>query len=104
MARIESSVTSDAWIPLNAMQGIQKLAADLAGAARGAFDQVERRLRGVEGLSVARREGRGTPPGRRTATLRAVTACRVAVVPEGLLDREALAALASQRRRASRDV
>jgi hypothetical protein len=29
MARIESSVTSVSWIPLNAMQGIQKLAADL---------------------------------------------------------------------------
>jgi CRP-like cAMP-binding protein len=29
MARIESSVTSVSWIPLDAMQGLQKLAADL---------------------------------------------------------------------------
>jgi CRP-like cAMP-binding protein len=63
------------------------------------FEAVERRLREVEGLSFARRKGRGAPPGRRTATLRAVTACRVAVVPEGLVDRDALAELAASRRR-----
>jgi CRP-like cAMP-binding protein len=64
------------------------------------FQQVETRLRDVEGLSFARRRGRDAPPGRRTATLRAVTACRVAVVPEGVLDREALAELAASRRQA----
>jgi CRP-like cAMP-binding protein len=63
------------------------------------FRQVERRLRGTEGLSFARRKGRGAPAGRRTATLRAVTSCRVAVVPEGVLDRESLAELAASRRR-----
>jgi CRP-like cAMP-binding protein len=63
------------------------------------FEAVERRLRGVAGLSFARRKGRGAPPGRRTATLRAVTSCRVAVVPEGLVDRDALAELAATRRR-----
>ena len=35
---------------------------------------------------------------RRGATLRAVTSCRVAVVPDGGLDREALAELAVSRR------
>jgi CRP-like cAMP-binding protein len=63
------------------------------------FRQVEQRLRALEGLSFARRKGRGAPAGRRTATLRAVTSCRVAVVPEGVLDREALAELAASRRR-----
>jgi CRP-like cAMP-binding protein len=62
------------------------------------FHQVEPRLRAVEGLSFTRRQGRETPAGRRTATLRAVTACRVAVVPEAQLDREALAELAEGRR------
>ena len=51
-----------------------------------------------EGLSFTRRQGREAPAGTRTATLRAVTACRVAVVPEALLDREALAELAAGRR------
>jgi CRP-like cAMP-binding protein len=62
------------------------------------FHQVEPRLRAVEGLSFTRRQGRETPAGKRTATLRAVTACRVAVVPEAQLDREALAELAEGRR------
>ncbi len=62
------------------------------------FHQVEPRLRAVEGLSFTRRQGRETAAGERTATLRAVTACRVAVVPEALLDREALAELAEARR------
>jgi hypothetical protein len=61
------------------------------------FRQLEPRLRAVEGLSFARRPGRGAPAGRRSATVRAVTACRVAVVPEGLLDRDALAELAERR-------
>jgi hypothetical protein len=51
----------------------------------------------IEGFSFVRRRARGGPAGRRTATLRAVTGCRVAVVPEGLLDREALAELAEGR-------
>jgi hypothetical protein len=38
------------------------------------------------------------PADRRTATLRAVTSCRVAVLPDGVLDREALAELAEGRR------
>jgi len=61
------------------------------------FRQIEPRLRAVEGLSFVRRPARGAPAGRRTATLRAVTGCRVAVVPEGLLDRDALAELAEGR-------
>jgi CRP-like cAMP-binding protein len=61
------------------------------------FRQIEPQLRGIEGLSFARRRAKGAPAGRRTATLRAVTGCRVAVVPEGLLDREALAELAEGR-------
>jgi CRP-like cAMP-binding protein len=61
------------------------------------FHQVEPRLRAVAGLSFTRHQGREAPAGKRTATLRAVTACRVAVVPEALLDREALAELAEGR-------
>jgi hypothetical protein len=61
------------------------------------FRQIEPRLRAVEGLSFVRRSAKGAPAGRRTATVRAVTGCRVAVVPEGLLDREALAELAESR-------
>jgi CRP-like cAMP-binding protein len=61
------------------------------------FRQLEPRLRAVEGLSFVRRRARDAPAGRRTATLRAVTGCRVAVVPEGLLDQEALAELAEDR-------
>jgi CRP-like cAMP-binding protein len=60
------------------------------------FRQIRPRLGIVEeGLSLERRPGR---PGRRTATLRALTSCRVAVVPDGGLDREALADLAERRR------
>jgi hypothetical protein len=61
------------------------------------FHQVEPRLRAVAWLSFTRHQGREAPAGERTATLRAVTACRVAVVPEALLDREALAELAEGR-------
>ena len=60
------------------------------------FHQIEPRLRAVAGLSFTH-QGRETPAGTRTATLRAVTACRVAVVPEALLDRDALAELAAGR-------
>jgi CRP-like cAMP-binding protein len=60
------------------------------------FRRIRPRLGIVEeGLSLERRPGR---PGRRRATLRALTSCRVAVVPDGVLDREALAALAERRR------
>jgi CRP-like cAMP-binding protein len=60
------------------------------------FRQVRPRFGMVEeGLSLQRRPGR---PGRRTATLRALTPCRVAVVPDRVLDREALAELAEGRR------
>jgi CRP-like cAMP-binding protein len=59
------------------------------------FRQVQPRLATVEGLICVRRPGW---VGRRTATLRAVTSCRVAVVPDGVLDREALAELADSRR------
>jgi CRP-like cAMP-binding protein len=59
------------------------------------FRHVRPRLGIVEeGLSLERRPGR---PGRRTATLRALTSCRIAVVPDGVLDREALADLAERR-------
>jgi Cyclic nucleotide-binding domain len=40
----------------------------------------------------------GLSDGRRTATLRAVTACRVAVVPKERLDRQALESVAASRR------
>jgi len=50
-----------------------------------------------------RRPGRDALAGRRTATLRALTPCRVAVVPEGLLDRDALAELAKGRQGADLD-
>ena len=60
------------------------------------FRQIWPRLGIIEeGLSLERHPGR---PGRRTATLRALTSCRVAVVPDGVLDREALADLAERRR------
>ena len=60
------------------------------------FRQVRSRLGIVEEeLSLQRRPGR---PGRRTATPRALTSCRVAVVPDGVLDREVLAELAEGRR------
>jgi CRP-like cAMP-binding protein len=58
------------------------------------FRQVQPRLATVEGLICVRHPGR---VGRRTATLRAVTSCRIAVVPDGVLDREALAELADSR-------
>jgi CRP-like cAMP-binding protein len=61
------------------------------------FQRVQPRLRSLPGLSFARRRRRGAPAGRRTATLRAVTPCRVAVAPEGLVDQEALAELAASR-------
>jgi CRP-like cAMP-binding protein len=67
------------------------------------FREVERQLRAVEGLVFTRRPGRDARAGRRTATLRAVTPCRVAVVPEALLDRDALAELAKGRRGADLD-
>jgi CRP-like cAMP-binding protein len=67
------------------------------------FRKVERQLRAVEGLVFTRRPGQDAPPGRRTATLRAVTPCRVAVVPEALLDRDVLAELAKGRRGADLD-
>jgi CRP-like cAMP-binding protein len=59
------------------------------------FRQVQPRLATVEGLICVRHPGL---VGRRTATLRAVTSCRVAVVPGSVLDREALAELAEGRR------
>jgi CRP-like cAMP-binding protein len=59
------------------------------------FLKVEPRLGEVAGLSLTRAPG---PAGRRTATLRAMTSCRVAVVPEGALDRAALVELAGGRR------
>ena len=61
------------------------------------FRKVERQLRAVEGLVFTRRPRRDAPLGRRTATLRAVTPCRVAVVPQALLDRDMLAELAKGR-------
>jgi CRP-like cAMP-binding protein len=61
------------------------------------FRKVERQLRAVEGLVFTRRPGRDARTGRRTATLRAVTLCRVAVVPQALLDRDVLAELAKGR-------
>jgi CRP-like cAMP-binding protein len=61
------------------------------------FREVERQLRAVEGLVFTRRPGRDARTGRRTATLRAVTPCRVAVVPQALLDRDVLAELAKGR-------
>jgi CRP-like cAMP-binding protein len=67
------------------------------------FRKVERQLRAVEGLMFTRRPGRDARAGRRTATLRAATPCRVAVVPEALLDRDALAELAKGRRGADLD-
>ena len=67
------------------------------------FRQVERQLRAAEGLVFTRRPGRDARAGRRTATVRAVTPCRVAVVPEGLLDRDVLAKLAKGRRGADLD-
>jgi CRP-like cAMP-binding protein len=67
------------------------------------FREVERQLRAVEGLVFTRRPGRDARAGRRTATLRAVTPCRVAVVPQAFLDRDVLAELAKGRRGADLD-
>jgi CRP-like cAMP-binding protein len=67
------------------------------------FRKVEPQLRAIEGLMFTRQPRQDAPPGRRTATLRAVTPCRVAVVPEALLDRDALAELAKGRRGADLD-
>jgi CRP-like cAMP-binding protein len=67
------------------------------------FRKVEPQLRAIEGLIFTRRPRQDAPPGRRTATLRAVTPCRVAVVPQALLDRDALAELAKGRRGADLD-
>jgi hypothetical protein len=61
------------------------------------FRQVKPRLgaMAMAGLRLTRYPGQ---VGQRTATLRALTSCRVAVVPDGVLDREALADLAERRR------
>jgi hypothetical protein len=59
------------------------------------FRQVKPRLGAMVGLRLTRYPGQ---VGRRTATLRALTSCRVAVVPDGVLNREALADLAERRR------
>ena len=59
------------------------------------FRHVQPRLATVEGFIFVRHPGR---VGRRTATLRAVTSCRVAVASADVLDREALAELAEGRR------
>jgi hypothetical protein len=67
------------------------------------FRKVERQLRAIQGLMFTRQPARDAPPGRRMATLRAMTPCRVAVVPEALLDRDALAELAKGRRGADQD-
>jgi hypothetical protein len=67
------------------------------------FRKVERQLRAIQGLMFTRRPPRDDPPGKRTATLQAVTPCRVAVVPQALLDRDALAELAKGRRGADLD-
>jgi hypothetical protein len=67
------------------------------------FRKVERQLRAIQGLMFTRQPPRDAPPGRRMATLRAMTPCRVAVVPEALLDRDALAELAKGRRGADQD-
>jgi CRP-like cAMP-binding protein len=67
------------------------------------FRKVERQLRAIQGLMFTRRPLRDDPPGKRTATLQAVTPCRVAVVPQALLDRDALAELAKGRRGADLD-
>jgi CRP-like cAMP-binding protein len=67
------------------------------------FRKAEPQLRAIEGLVFTRRPRQDAPPGRRTATLRAVTPGRVAVVPEALLDRDALAELAKGRRGADLD-
>jgi CRP-like cAMP-binding protein len=67
------------------------------------FRKVERQLRAIQGLMFTRQPPRDARPGRRMATLRAMTPCRVAVVPEALLDRDALAELAKGRRGADQD-
>jgi CRP-like cAMP-binding protein len=67
------------------------------------FRKIEPQLRAIEGLVFTRRPAREALEGRRTATLRAVTPCRVATVPEGLLDHDALAELAKGRRGANLD-
>jgi CRP-like cAMP-binding protein len=67
------------------------------------FRKVEPQLRAIEGLMFTRQPRQDAPPGRRTATLKAVTPCRVAVVPQALLDRDALAELAKGRRGADPD-
>jgi CRP-like cAMP-binding protein len=67
------------------------------------FRKVEPQLRAVAGLRFTRRPAEDAAAGRRTATIRAITPCRVAVVPEGLLDRDALAELAKGRRGADLD-
>ena len=59
------------------------------------FQDVQLRLGAVPGLCLTRYPG---PAGRRTATLRALTSSRVAVLPEGALDRAALVELAEGRR------
>jgi CRP-like cAMP-binding protein len=67
------------------------------------FRKIESQLRAIDGLMFTRRPRQDAPPGRRTATLRAVTPCRVAVVPQALLDRDALTELAKGRRGADLD-
>jgi hypothetical protein len=60
-------------------------------------------LRTVAGLMFTHRPVQDAAAARRMATIRAITPCRVAVVLEGLLDRDALAELAKGRRGADLD-
>jgi CRP-like cAMP-binding protein len=101
LARLADSLGGDpAQLAARLERGISDtIAVTVAELPVEQFERVERRLHGLEGVSFARRKRRGAPPGRRTATLRAVTPCRVAVAPEGLVDQDALAELAASRRR-----
>jgi CRP-like cAMP-binding protein len=121
--RIESSVTSVSWIPREAIEGMVKLPFEL-GVAHYDLPPPDRLddLEGLlgdelfllfDGVLAVEHDGRQVVEvgpgailgemallegGRRTATLRAVTRCRVAVVPGDRVDRTALAEVARRRR------
>ena len=87
--RIESSVTSVSWIPRDAIEGMVRMPFEL-GVAHYDLPPPDR-LDDLEALIASSAI-------RFANVLRAVTACRVAVVPGDRIDRTALAEVARRRR------
>jgi CRP-like cAMP-binding protein len=91
--RIESSVTSLSWIPQGAVEGFNRLSFGI----RVAHVEIDGRPVAEVGPGAIVGEMALLHQGRRMATLRAMTPCRVAVVPKDRIDRQALEEIAKGR-------